>query len=66
MFKFWEEIRLRKEQSHIMKTLKGRFKGEIWEKWHILPLVDITDLGIEVRRWVVRWLEVLAEEDIRL
>ena len=49
-----------------METLKVRFKGEIGEKWHMLQLLDIIELGIEVRRWVVIWMEVLKEEDIRL
>ena len=31
MLKFWEEIRLRINQSHIMVTLKGRFKGDTGE-----------------------------------
>ena len=31
-----------------------------------MPLVDETDSGIEVRRWVVRWLEVVVEEYKRL
>ena len=29
----------------------------------MLPLVDITDSGIEVRRWVGRLLEVLVDEN---
>ena len=41
-------------------------KGEKVENWHILPVVDITDSGIEVIRWLVIWIEVLVEKDIRL
>ena len=66
MLKFWEETRLRKEQYHIMVTLKIMFKGETAEKWNILPLVDITYSGIEVIRWVVIWLEVLVDKESRL
>ena len=29
----------------------------------MLPLVDTTESGIEVRKWVGRWLELLVEED---
>ena len=29
MLKFWEEIRLGRNQSHVMVTLKGRFKGDM-------------------------------------
>ena len=46
-----------------MVTLKGRFKGETGYKWHMLPLVDIMDSVIEVRKWVVRWIELLVYED---
>ena len=49
-----------------MVTLKGRFKGKTGETWHILPLVDIKESVIEVRKWVVRWLEVLMEQYGRL
>ena len=48
-----------------MATLKGKFKGEIGEKWHMLPLVDIAESGIEVSKWVGRWLEVLVEKNRR-
>ena len=39
--KNWEETRLEKEKSHVMVTLKGRFKGVNGDKWHMLLLVDI-------------------------
>ena len=52
MLKFWKETMLKKEQSRVIVTLKGRFKGETGEKWHMMPLVDITYPGIKVRRWV--------------
>ena len=42
-------------------TLKLRFKGETGDNWHMLPLVDIKELGIEVRRWVGIWIEVSME-----
>ena len=44
-------------------TLKGRFRGDIGEKCHMLPLVDMTDSGIEIRRWVGRCLEIMVEDD---
>ena len=46
--------------------LKLLFNRETGDKWHMSPLVDITDLVIEVRIWVGRCLEVLLEEDKRL
>ena len=32
----------------------------------MLSLVDITESGIEVSKWLGRWLEVLVEEDLKL
>ena len=43
-------MRKKKDCSHIVVTLKGRFKGETGEKWHMLPLVDIMESGIEVMK----------------
>ena len=46
-----------------MVTLKGRFKGDTGEKLHMLPLVQITESVIEVRKCVGRRLEMLVEQD---
>ena len=48
-----------------MITLKGIFKVETEEKWHMLPLVDVIGPGIEIRKWVGRWLKLLVEEEGR-
>ena len=64
MLKFWEEIRHRKNQSYLMVSLKGIFKVETGRKWHMLSLVDVTDSGIKIRVWVVRWLYILVEYDV--
>ena len=66
MLKFWEETRIMRNQYHIMVTLRGRFKGETGGKWHMLPLVDVTGLGIEISRLVGRWLEIMVEEEARM
>ena len=36
------------------------------EKCHMMPLVDETESGVEVKRWVGIFLEVVMEEDKRL
>ena len=56
---------MKKEQSHVMVTLKGQFKGENGKKWHMLPLVHINESGIEVSILVGRWIEVLVGEEIQ-
>ena len=63
---FWQETIKKKYCSRIMVTLKGWFKGETGLKWHMLPLVDITELVIEVGNWVGIWLDVLVEKYGRL
>ena len=60
--KFWEEARQRRDHSHVMITLKGSFKGETGGRCHMLPLVDVTDSGIEIIKWVGRWLDIMVED----
>jgi hypothetical protein len=38
---FWEESHA-EEDRHIMFTLKGRFKGEVDERWHLVPVSNFT------------------------
>ena len=61
MLKLWEETRKNKYISYIMVKLKGRFKGETGEKCHMVPLVEEIDSGVEVKRWVGIFLEVVVE-----
>ena len=66
MLKLWEETKSKKYCPHAMVTLKGGFKRETIDTCHMLLLVYTTGLGIEVSKWVERWLEVLLEEDRKL
>ena len=52
MLKNWEEAKMKKEKSHVMVTLKGRFKGETGDKWDMLSLLYIKYSVIKVSRWV--------------
>ena len=49
MLNCWEETRLIRIQSRVMVIIKVIFKVETGGKWHMIPLVDITDSGIEIR-----------------
>ena len=42
----------------VMIPLRGKFKGEDNLRWHLVPLVDSTNSGIKVRRWVHRLLSL--------
>ena len=38
----------------MMITLQGRFKGEVDQRWHIVPICDVTRSGIPIRLWMER------------
>ncbi len=57
---FWKETMAK---GFVMITLRGLFKGENNLKWHLVPLVDVTNSGIRVRRWVHRLVRLRLEED---
>ncbi len=40
------------KDKYMMITLKGRFKREVDERWHIAPICDKTQSGIPVRLWM--------------
>ena len=42
---FWEESRS-KQDRFIMLNLKGRFKGKVNKRWHLVPVSDFTQLGL--------------------
>ncbi len=52
---FWDESSLDKD-SHVMLTLKGRFKGEVDERWHLVTIRDATRSGLPFRNWMERVL----------
>ena len=43
-------------EKYIMVTLRGKFKGEDNEWWHLLPLPDRNASRVPARRWVRRML----------
>ena len=63
ILKFLEDNMFKKGKPHVMVTLQGRFKWETGENWHMVPLLDGTNSGIEVMIWVGIWLEVILGSD---
>ena len=50
---FWMGIETREEEDrYMMITLQGRFKGEVDQHWHIVPICDVTRSGIPFRLWM--------------
>ena len=52
---FWTESR-EAEDRHVMLALKGHFKGEVDERWHLVPVSDYTRSGLLFRLWMERAL----------
>jgi hypothetical protein len=52
---FWDKSRM-EEGSHVMLTLKGCFKGEMDERWHLVLVSDFLQLGLPFRLWMERAL----------
>ena len=49
LLEFWSESRKHK-LPHIIITLRGRFKGDTGDIWHLLPITDNNQSGILVIR----------------
>jgi hypothetical protein len=52
------------EPPHIVIAILGRFKGELGENYHLLPIVTITSSGIDNKLWIGRLLEEYAKANI--
>jgi hypothetical protein len=51
-FTYFEVGRTHGEHPHVMVPLLGRFKGKTGKRWHLLPIVWKTHLGLKVGVWV--------------
>jgi len=49
---------------HIVVAILGRFKGEIGENYHLLPIVTVTSSGIDNKLWIGRLLEECSKLNI--
>ena len=48
---FWVETR-EEEDRYMMITLQGRCKGEVDQRWHIVPICDVKRSGFPFRLWM--------------
>ena len=51
-----------KDIPHVVVPLLGQFKGETGDRSHLLLLVNETNSGIKIRKWVDRVAVMLARE----
>lgn len=59
--KYWQE-KVRQQQNHVVVPLMGRFKGETGERNVLRFLVNQTQSGIAIDKWVGRLVRVLMAE----
>ena len=50
-------------RGHGKVTLQGNFKGGGGGKWHMFPLVGVTQSGIEVIKWAGMWLRIILDDE---
>jgi hypothetical protein len=57
--RYWKEA-MTHSTPHVPLALRGRFKGELREQWHYMPLALTSASGIEIEFWIstmVIWYE---------
>jgi hypothetical protein len=62
--KYWESGEVG-DVRHVVIPLLGRFKGETGESYHLLCAVDVTDYGLEPRKWIGRLIQILQHKGLR-
>jgi hypothetical protein len=63
VMKHWEQG-ITSNPPHIVIAILGRFKGEIGENYHLLPIVTITSSGIDNKLWIGRLLDEYSKLNI--
>ena len=51
-----------RREPYVFVVVMGRFKEEAGIRIHLLPLVNVTPLGIRIRIWLDRLVALLKEE----
>jgi hypothetical protein len=51
-------------KPHVTISLLGRFKNEIGESYHLMPVLSTTPRGLEPRKWTQRVLGEYAKQNI--
>jgi hypothetical protein len=52
------------DPPHVIVALLGRFKGEIGENYHLLPIVTKTASGIDNMKWIGRLVNELTSRGV--
>ena len=57
VFKHWNDGDIALPRRHVAIGLMGRFKNQIGEKYHFIPLAAETKSGLKIREWIGRLLD---------
>ena len=57
ILRHWDEAMNHPTHPHVVVALLGRFKTEVSEKYHLMPLVPVTRTGLEPEKWLRRMIE---------
>jgi hypothetical protein len=49
-------------RDHLVIPLLGRFKGELNSRYHLAPLVTVTNSGLDIKKWVEHLVQVREKE----
>jgi hypothetical protein len=52
------------ERRHGVMALHGRFKNEVGEKCHLMPIVEVTDSGLMPVKWMNRMIAWYDSHDV--
>jgi hypothetical protein len=63
ILKHWDQS-VDHDPPHIIIAILGRFKGEIGENYHLLPIITKTSSGIDSKSWVGRLLQEYRKTNI--
>jgi hypothetical protein len=63
MHKHWRQATTHRK-PHVVVTLLGRFKYEVGECYHMMPVLSITQRGLEPEKWVKRALDEYSQRHI--
>jgi hypothetical protein len=61
--KHWKQATTHKK-PHVVVTLLGRFKNEVGECYHMMPVLSVTPRGLEPEKWVKRALDKYSKHHI--
>jgi hypothetical protein len=64
IWKHWDRAMAHEETPHVVIALLGRFKNEMGEAYHLMPMLARTPRGLKPAVWVRRVLDCYAAKNV--